>query len=320
MNSSLLYSLIAHCLIGLLLFITIPSWKEENKTVNKSAVLWVDLTQVEVGLKTNLPPPKNEAKKTTQAKQETKKEIKRQEKAHEPPKPVEPVQKIIKQEDAVPVVEPKKEEKKKADPKTVKSKPVPVAKPKSVPKKPEKEKTPIKKPEKTEKKTDDDNLDSLLASVDKIDTSKAMQQAKEQAEMDNMLDGIADSYANTEEYDPNAKLSISQIDFIASAIRQNWSFDKGVKDIETMVVVLEMNLMPNGQLESVDVKSDKARRKTDGAYNAIAESAIRAIQMCDKQENSPFKQLATKYPADFRQWQKITLTFNPVSGDIKTEE
>jgi len=295
-NSSFVYSLLAHFLIGLLLFVSIPSWKSDTP-VNESAVLWVDLNKVELSQKTNLPSQKKTVSPAVPKKEQPAAPVKQPIKKTQPSKPAEPVQKHIKQADSVPVVENKT--KQKPQPPKIKQKPKTPQKPKKTAPKPVKKEEP------------DDGLDSLFSSVDQISKSDAMQQAKEKSEMSNVVDSVLDDFAGTSSFDGQEKISVSMIDYISSVVRQNWRLDAGIDGIETMIVVLEVTLSADGRVASVQIIEDVARMQTDSTYKAVAEGVKRAVYICDKLDESPFVQLAQKYPASFRQWQKLKLRFNP---------
>ena len=304
MNSSLFYSLLAHLLIGLCLFVSIPAW-EEKKEMNKSAVLWVDLNRVEVSNKTNLPPKKKESKPVVKKKEKQKPPVITPQKKAAPPPPPAPVQKAVKQEDAVPVVEPKAkpEVTKKQE---VKTKPVPPA-----PVKPKPQPRPA--PKKQAKQEDNDDLESLLTSVEEISKSDAVQKAKEKDEMSDMVDGVLEGFSDAKDYNPEDKITVSEIDYIAAAVRKHWRYDAGIENIEKMFVVLQVVLTPDGSVSSVEITEDRARMQRDKTYAAVAENARRAVWMCDKQqEESPFRKLARQHPASFRDWQKLNLRFSPL--------
>ncbi|MGN1091713.1 MAG: hypothetical protein ACI4RJ_04415 [Alphaproteobacteria bacterium] len=292
MNSSFFYSLLAHFFIGLFLFVSIPSW-QEKKEMQESVVLWVDLNKVEISNKTNLPPKKKEVK-MSQPKKEIKPPVMTPAQKKVAPPPV-PKQKQVKKEDSVPVKEEKiKPEQKKQEP--VKQKNTSPA----VSKQPE------------TKQQEENDLESLLTSVEKISKSEAMQKAKDKNEMSNMVDGVLDSFADSKNYNAAEKISASYIDSISSAVKEHWNRDAGIEGLETMIVVLEVKLSSAGKVLSVEMIHDKARMEKDKTYRSIADSAKRAVFICDAQDDSVFRQLARKYPASFRQWQNLKLRFNPL--------
>ena len=162
------------------------------------------------------------------------------------------------------------------------------------------------------KQQEENDLESLLTSVEKISKSEAMQKAKDKNEMSNMVDGVLDSFADSKNYNAAEKISASYIDSISSAVKEHWNRDAGIEGLETMIVVLEVKLSSDGKVLSVEMIHDKARMEKDKTYRSIADSAKRAVFICDAQDDSVFRQLARKYPASFRQWQNLKLRFNPL--------
>ena len=54
MSSSFWYSLLGHVLIGLLLLVSLPTFQKEQ-TLTDSAPIFIDLKDIEIADKTNLP-------------------------------------------------------------------------------------------------------------------------------------------------------------------------------------------------------------------------------------------------------------------------
>ena len=302
MNSSFWISLCVHVLLGGIFFISLPTVKLPLNQTERVPII-IDLKKVEFAEKTNLPAKAKEEKNTkkTLKKEEKKKAlpVKKQTKIAEPKiEKVKPVQKAQKQPDAVAVVE-KKEEKK-----------MPSIKPKEKPKKKNLiEQTPVKTakvPSKPQK--EEDTLDSLLASVEKITPSSNTSKEVEKDELTDLLEGSIKGLEGGKTKVVSNKLSISQLDFIQTSVRKHWRRpDDGDLDLK-----IELRVFLDEQGNVLDVEFlDKKFYNATGRLKANAESALRAVYICDKMgEESPFRVLALKSPETYSQWKEIDLNFD----------
>lgn len=307
MSSSFWYSLLGHLLIGLLLLVSLPTFQKEQ-TLTDSAPIFIDLKDIEIADKTNLPSKaeKKRAEIPSQPKPIEKKEpLKietKEQKVEAVPEKIEPVQKPESVKDAVKAFE--KEPVKKHEPvPKIKLKPKPQRKP---PVKPNP--TPVK-----QKPKEDDGLDSLLASVEKMSKTTKSTDKKKKDDVNDLISGVLNGVENGPTQTPIAeKLTISEIDFISAEVRKRWNFNGGIEGIETMIVELRVFLTREGKVDDV-VFLNKKRFDNDASFHSVAESAKRAILMCDKMGNeSPFKILAAKYPERYSDWKSLHLRFNPL--------
>ena len=220
-----LMSLALHGVVLTLMLVNFNFNREYSKP--PSVILHVDLNKVQISNKTNLPQKsvkkkkapvqkkKEEPKKETPKKKEvavqpkpkTKPKPKAEPKKSQPkpqPKPATPVK------DAVPVQkvpDPKKE--------TIKEEP----------------KKPQPEPKKEEKGYD---LQSLLASVEKVRKEPLKQEVK------SVQNDLAADMGNTGlEGRLDQVLSISEKDFISSKLRECWNIDGGAQNLDEIVVELD---------------------------------------------------------------------------------
>ncbi|MBO7332922.1 MAG: hypothetical protein J6U64_04590 [Alphaproteobacteria bacterium] len=291
----------------------------------ESVPIFIDLKKVEIAEQTNLPKmvkPKTEQKKKIEQKKQkekpkkTEQKKKTEEKVAQSPKKketkttvpeVKPIQKKENIKDSAKVQE---DVVKKAEPKP-KEKPAAVKKEIPVPKKK------IEPPKTENKKNQEDDIDSLLASVEKIkEGEKNDVPQKAQEDVSDLISEVLEGVKNTQTEMRSTKLTVSQIDFIASTVRKYWNLDAGVKDIDNMLIEIKVSLNRDGQVYDVEILNQK-RYNADSSFRSVAQSARRAIYICDKLgEDSPFRILALKYPENYSDWQKIELRFNPLDGGV----
>lgn len=299
MNSSFWYSVIGHILIMGLFFVSLPTF-EKKQTLTESVPILIDLKNIEITDKTNLPA---KAKVQTKSEQKTVQKTPPQS-APKPKAPeVKPVQKTAQVKEAAKVVEPKIKE--------VKVPKKPKVKPKQAPSKTQKAQI------KQKPTQQDDSLDSLLASVEKMEktTLKQITPPSDLAVSD-LISGVLDGIPKGHSQNLGTKLSISQTDFIASTVHKHWNFDAGVEGVYDMIIEIQVSLNRNGDVYDVEFL-DKNRYNSDAAFRSVAQSARRAVYICDKLgKESPFRILASKYPQNYSDWQKIQLRFNPMNGGV----
>ena len=253
------------------------------------AILMVDLSKVKIADKTNLPPKATAKIKKEPAKPAPKpappKPIKTAKTQVQPPPP-KPIP-IPPTKNAAPVIEPPKKE---------------VS---------QKEKTDTKKEVKKSppKPSADDRLKNLLASVDKIKraapTSPVPSEPKEMQINDGIEGGTEGSLSQI--------LTISERDLIASRLSACWNLDAGKKDIENIIIEIRTFVNKDGSVREVEILN----KMLSPVHKSVAESARRAVLVCDKEgDKSPFKILAEKYADHYGDWKTMTLRFNPMTGGI----
>lgn len=306
-----------HLMILCLMFFNF-SWSTDDFDKNPPAVLMVDLSKVELGDKTNLPPEVKVKKETpkkaavdSKPKTETPKKVtKTPAVKQEAPKPVEKVKPQEKpvQKDAVKVQE-KPKPKPKEQPKKADKKPVKKETPKPAPKKP----TPAPKTPAKKTATQSTGLQSLLASVEKVkkpaNPAPAREETSSEATGQEINSGIKGGTSGSR----LEALTISEKDLIANKIRDCWNVNAGVEGADSMVIELMAYVNRDGRIKDVRVLN----MKSDAVFKSMAESARRAIYVCDsKGEESPFKILSVKHPENYSSWKEIHLRMNPVDGGV----
>ncbi|MDR1233723.1 MAG: cell envelope integrity protein TolA [Holosporales bacterium] len=124
---------------------------------------------------------------------------------------------------------------------------------------------------------------------------------------DSLLDSAAakseqeNSGINAEEV--GETLTATQIDLVRQTIRKCWHFPAGLKDAESLVVDIKMELDPKGNVKKAEI-IDKARMSKDPNFRIAAENARRAV--LDPACNPlPFPK--NKY----EEWKDLELSFNP---------
>ena len=280
MNRSFFLSVFLHIIALSLLWADFSFWRKDIEPTTPVPLI-IDLKDVVIAEKTNLPPkvkkapsqpkpaPKPQAVQTKSTPKPT------------PPKPIET--KPLKQ--AVQATEKAIKKEKPAQKKQT------VAK--TAPKKP----------------SAHDNLKSLLASVDKIkkpmNTSNPIPIPTEQMIHEGIQDGTEGSLTQP--------LSISERDLIAAKLRGCWNVDAGKSGIENMIIEIQVNVNKEGRVLDVRILN----MKNDPVFRSVAESAQRAVYICDnKGADSPFQILAEKYKSNYNNWKEIYVRFNPIDGGV----
>jgi serine/threonine protein kinase len=214
------------------------------------------------------------------------------------PEPVKPKEQPKPKESVKAVEPPKKQEKtiKKEEKKTPKSEPKPAPKTEPVKEQPQKKKS--------------DGLKSLLASVEDIKKnarpSTTVQDTQETGqEVQEGIDGGTEGSLMQ-------PLTISEKDLIANKLRGCWNVDAGLSGIENMIVEVRAYVNRDGSIRDVKILN----MRSDPAFRSVAESARRAIYICENTEDSPFKMLAEKRSDSYQGWKEIFVRFNPLDGGV----
>ena len=276
-------SLALHGVVLTLMLVNFNFAREYSKP--PSVVLHIDLNKVQISDKTNLP------------------------------------QKTLPVKKKVPVPPPKPQEKPKEKPVAVQPKPKPQPKPelKPVPKpvEPVKDAVPVKEPvkpknkpvPKTEPKVDsrseEDDLQSLLATVEKV-----RQQPVKQPEA--IQNDLSANMGNTGlEGRLDQMLTISEKGFISSKLRECWNINGGAQDLDEIMVEIKAFINKDGSIREVQILN----KQNYPAFQSIAESAKRSVYICaDKGIESPFYILSQKYADHYADWKEIYLRFSPLEG------
>lgn len=124
---------------------------------------------------------------------------------------------------------------------------------------------------------------------------------------DSLLDGaIADGdheNSGIKAEEVGEVLTATQIDLIRQTIRKCWHFPAGLKNAEDLIVDIEMELDPDGNVTKAKIV-DTSRMNTDPDYRTAAENAYRAVL---DPECNPLPLPKEKY----EEWKNLELSFNP---------
>ena len=302
------FSAILHTvIIALLLWDFSFGMKDYEKS--SVPVIMIDLQKVQIGELTNLPPkvkkqtpqkPKKEVKAEPKKQpQKQKTTVKKQTPKPTPkPEPVKPKEQPKPKESVQAVEPPKKETKpvKKEKKKTPKTEPKQAQKAEPVKEQPKKKKS--------------DGLKSLLASVE--DMKKNAKPSNTVQEPQETGQEVQDGIEGGTEGSLMQPLTISEKDLIANKLRSCWNVDAGLSGIENMIVEVRAYVNRDGSIRDVKILN----MRSDTAFRSVAESARRAIYICENREDSPFKMLAEKRGDSYQGWKEIFVRFNPLDGGV----
>ena len=171
----------------------------------------------------------------------------------------------------------------------------PVARPKPPQLKP-------RKPKKA-KKPAPSAFDKLLRSVAKMKPTAGDQAARKAPKKPLPQTAAAPIAAPDRRFNPNAKLSVSELDAIRDQIADCWNIPAGAKGAEDLIVDIFVRMNPDGTVRAAEV-TDKSRMRVDPFFRTAAESAIRALR---NPRCSPLRLPLDKYDL----WKTFTIGFNP---------
>ena len=286
MNRSLIISSVLH---GALIFITAMSLPFlAKKPIDIPPIVSVELIQI--AEKTNIPfAPK--AKKIIEKKK--KKKLKEKEKKlvseQAPPKKVKKskAKTVVSLDNQKEKIDNQKPEAIPLPDKTVKK----IEKKKETRQNPEKVDNEVKQVSEFEKKDlfDPSNIAAL------IDKSKIEE-----------IDNIKKNNDITQDQDRNIesnKLTLSEEDALKAQIFGCWSIPLGLPYNEDLLVRIKLKLEPDGSVAKTEILDHARMNKPgQGFYKVLAESALRAVRLCQ-----PLKVPPTGYD----KWKNLQLNFNP---------
>ena len=310
MDKAVKKSLLLHLIVFLMMIVDLPLFWSNRATLNQVPII-VDLKDVKISEMTNLPPKAKFGKEDQAASQVKRKveekytkdeapqeEVKSKAKAQEETTETKETPKPPKQDFLV-APQPKK-------PKVPVKKVAPKPAPKPQPKKPQPKKE-APKPKDEPKLANP--LKSLLASVDALEKETGNKSAtatiKEGTDVANMgiEGGTGGSYFS--------ELSISEIDAIAGRLRACWNLDPGAMGIKDMIIEVRVFLNKDGTVRDAKIL-DTSRYNSDKAFRSVAESARRAVYVCQ-----PYSIFANRYADKYDMWKTMLLRFNPLDASIK---
>ncbi|MBK8677071.1 MAG: cell envelope integrity protein TolA [Cellvibrionales bacterium] len=259
-------------------------WHTEQKVMAPPAMMKAALVYAP---KSTMPQQRTQTEKTEKTKPKP-----------EPPKPEPPKPEVVKPKEKPPEIKPVD----KPSPVVVKPEP-----PKPEPKKPEPKKTEPKKTEppkpkvepkkQPEKKTEPPKPDAKQAAQ-----KKAAQSAIQKEKVSKDADMAIQAMLNDEDITRTGVLSDEQIakwaGLFADLIENNWNRPPNAR--QGMVVVLRIQLLPNGQVKDVQVVQSSG----DRAFDLAAEAAVRKVET--------FKDITDKMkPEELKMFSDFDLKFDP---------
>ncbi len=263
MIKSLIYSLTFHSVMILLTILSLPFMLREP--IDLPPIVSVELIQISD--KTNIP----YAPKARKIIEETKKKEEKRLVSEQAP----PSAKAKEKPDRIPLPNEKKEEKK-----IVKKK-----------QNPEEVKPEIRQSSEFEKKEVIDT-NQIAALIDKAKVEEAVKQKKR--------DKITQS---SQKNSFATGLSLSQEDALRAQIFGCWSVPLGLPYDEDLLVRIKLSLKKDGTITKSEILDhQRMNRPGQKFYKVLAESALRAVRLCQ-----PLKVPPTGYD----KWKEIQLNFNP---------
>lgn len=318
MKLALYKSLALHAIVFLLAMADIPLFWHKDMVLSQPPII-VDLDQVKISEITNLPA---KAKFAEENKMPTAPKKTPPVPQPKPARKPEPKPQKIEQPSMIETPEPAEKEEAPLPEKESFVVPPQPSKPKLPEKKPEpKRPTPSKPAEKKESKKTapakapekkvpevsalKNLMDSVNALEKKLNAEAGEATIKEGTETANMgiEGGSGGSYFS--------ELSISETDAIAARLRQCWNLDPGAMGIEGMVVEIRAYLGQDGSVQKVDIL-DKGRYASDAHFRSVADSARRAVYICQ-----PYSILAQKHGDKYDVWKTMLLRFDPISHTVQ---
>ena len=161
----------------------------------------------------------------------------------------------------------------------------------------------------------DDSFKTLLASVNGIKGGMGYADDKTQADI-NPDEVVTDGIEGGQGGSYMQELSVSEKDMIGIKLRECWNLDAGVRGVQNMLIEIRVFLNKDGTVKDVKILN-KSKYNKDSAYRSVAESARRAVYICDKKkEESPFRIFPKNYQENYDTWKTLLLRFNPLDGGV----
>ena len=158
-----------------------------------------------------------------------------------------------------------------------------------------------------------DPFKTLLASVDGI--RGGMGHSTQTPDIDpseRVTDGIEGGSGGSY----TQELSVSEKDLLGLKLRQCWNLDPGVRGAQNMTIEIRAFLNRDGTVRDTKILNT-GRYGKDPAFRSVAESARRAVYICDKKgEESPFRLFPKYYEQTYDSWKTLLLRFNPFDGGV----
>jgi len=120
------------------------------------------------------------------------------------------------------------------------------------------------------------------------------------AKTNKKTDKISQSQDNSMDF---SELTLSEEDALKAQIFGCWSIPLGLPYNENLLVRIKLKLRPDGSIIKTEiVDHERMHQPGQGHYKALAESALRAIQLCQ-----PLKVPTSGY----ERWKDLQFNFNP---------
>ncbi len=264
MIKSLFYSLTFHFLMIVLTIISLPFMLREP--IDLPPIVSVELIQISD--KTNIP----YAPKARKIIEETKKKEEERVVSEQAP----PAAKAKEKPDRIPLPNDKKDEKKLVEKKQ----------------NPEEIKPQIRQSSEFEKKEiiDTNQIAALIDKAKEVEAVKKMEESKitQSAQKNSFASG----------------LTLSEEDALKAQIFGCWSIPLGLPYDQNLLVRIKLNLKKDGTIVKSEILDhERMNRPGQKFYKVLAESALRAVRLCQ-----PLK----VPPTGYEKWKNLQLNFNPV--------
>jgi hypothetical protein len=288
MQRAALYSAILHVSILALLFFGLPNFK--TRTVDFLQPVAIEIIQIDK--ETTASVPKSELKVKDEPKPESPKPIEKPE-----PTPPKPIPELIPEFEPLPEKPEIREE----------STPVPTPEPLPTPSKPKEEVKPKsklkpkqlkpqpKKPDAKARKDVETEFTSLLKNLKKSKPAPT----KETTQQDSTLP--ANNSQTLQVGKIGNVLTQSELDAVRQQIAQCWNVPVGVKEAESLNVVIYLSMNPDGSVRDARIQGGTMNHPM---YQIAAESALRAIR---NPQCNPLRLPLHRYSV----WKEFTFTFDP---------
>lgn len=102
-------------------------------------------------------------------------------------------------------------------------------------------------------------------------------------------------------------MTVSVVDALRVALTRCWNIDTTRTDISDIRAVAHLTMLPTGVVNKIWFESE-SRAQTDTAFAYVLDTIKEAIKTCQ-----PFSMLPRN---EFKNWEKIQLTFYPTQGKI----
>ncbi|MBM85526.1 MAG: hypothetical protein CMM47_05845 [Rhodospirillaceae bacterium] len=174
-------------------------------------------------------------------------------------------------------------------------KPVPRPKTRAAPPKP---KSALPKPKQTDR-------EQMFSSLLKNLAERPPEPTKPAEQKKSLLERAREAAKNqtSRSFDPDRKVTISEIEAVRRQLAQCWNVGAGAKQAGSLSVEIEMVMNPDATVREARVL-DRPRMKTDPYFRSAAEGALRAIKHPDC--------VPLRLPLDkYGDWKKFTFNFDP---------